>query len=670
MRITKIEARNFRILQKSVMDFNRELCLLLGRNNTGKTSFMVLIEKFLNGGYFNFNDFSLNLRKKLFTFNETTDVNELAIQLIMTVEYDEKDNLCHLSEFILDLDPKCKTVNLLFECSIKKDKMLEGIKSRGSMPLDKYVTNHINEYLERKVYTFNSVDDLKTENRYKLIEKEFKDIEKLIDFEIIHAKRSVASSEEKNGTKVLSKLTTDYFNHANINAPDKFESINDLISKMDEELGGSYETFFNNFLANAKEFLSMGNLKVVSNLKAKEIVKDSSEVVYGDLTQRLPEHLNGLGHMNILFLLLSIEIKKEAFKANDKDIKLLLIEEPEAHTHPQIQYIFAQKIEDILKEVPNMQTIISTHSPHIVSNHPFENIRYMSLKKGEDGDNVEIKNFYNELSKKYVGEKKEFSFLTQYLSVQSSELFFADKAIFIEGISEGILIDYFSNQYDTKRNLEEEKKKEEDAEYKSDYIPLSAQNITVIQVGANAKAFRHFIEFLQIPTLIITDIDTVYRKVGGKRITYPACSVSDAGCCNTSNATIKYYYAAPEFVYGCSVHDEWLENIKNHSKKCISDFVNVSYQCEENGYYPRSFEDAFINVNLTTLKEQQEQLLGLKNKDEIDANDDIYNLTQEIIDKKSDFASSLLYIAYTDKNVEWTTPKYIEEGLEWLQKQQ
>ena len=83
--------------------------------------------------------------------------------------------------------------------------------------------------------------------------------------------------------------------------------------------------------------------------------------------------------MNILFLLLSIEIKKESFKTNNKDVKLLLIEEPEAHTHPQIQYIFAQKIEEILKEVPGMQTIISTHSPHIVSNHPFENIRYMSL---------------------------------------------------------------------------------------------------------------------------------------------------------------------------------------------------------------------------------------------------------------------------------------------------
>lgn len=669
MRIKKISVRNFRILQDSTLDFDKDLCLLLGRNNTGKTSFMVLIEKFLKTGDFNFNDFSINLRRKLFAFDEKTDVNELAIQLIMTLEYDENDNLCHLSEFILDLDPDCKTVNLLFECSIKTDKMLEGIKNRGTMPIDKFVTNHIKDYLQKKVYTFSSMEDLKTENRYKLIEKEFKDIEKLIDFEIIHAKRSVASSEEKSATKVLSKLTTDYYNHSNINAPDKFESINALISKMDEELGSRYETFFNNFLANAKEFLSMGNLKVVSNLKAKEIVNDSSEVVYGDATQRLPEHLNGLGHMNILFLLLSIEIKKEAFKANNKDIKLLLIEEPEAHTHPQIQYIFAQKIEDILKEVPNMQTIISTHSPHIVSNHPFENIRYMSLKNGEDGDNIEIKNFYNELSKKYVGEEKEFSFLTQYLSVQSAELFFADKAIFIEGISEGILIDYFSNQYDTKRKLEESKKEEEDAEYKANYIPLSAQNITVIQAGANAKAFRHFIEFLQIPTLIITDIDTVYQKVGAKKTTYPACSVADPECCNTSNATIKYYYGAPEFIYGCSTHITWLENVKNHSQKCISDFVNVSYQCEENGYYPRSFEDAFINVNLTTLKEQQDQLLGLKNKDEIDANDDIYNLTQKIIDKKSDFASSLLYIAYTDKSIEWTAPKYIQEGLEWLQSQ-
>lgn len=172
MRITRISVRNFRILQNSTLDFNRELCLMLGRNNTGKTSFMVIIEKFLKNGDFNFNDFSINLRSKLFAINDTTDVNELAIQLIMSIEYDEKDDLCHLSEFILDLDPECKNVNLLFECSIKKDKMIEGIKNMGTMPKDKFVTNHIKDYLQKKVYTFSSLDDLKTENRYKLIEKD------------------------------------------------------------------------------------------------------------------------------------------------------------------------------------------------------------------------------------------------------------------------------------------------------------------------------------------------------------------------------------------------------------------------------------------------------------------------------------------------------------------
>ena len=58
MRITKIQIKNFRILQDSIMDFNNEICLLLGRNNTGKTSFMVLIEKFLKNGEFDYNDFS------------------------------------------------------------------------------------------------------------------------------------------------------------------------------------------------------------------------------------------------------------------------------------------------------------------------------------------------------------------------------------------------------------------------------------------------------------------------------------------------------------------------------------------------------------------------------------------------------------------------------------
>lgn len=80
------------------------------------------------------------------------------------------------------------------------------------MSAAKFIQKHISEYLGKSVYIFGDVADIRTENRYRLIKKDFKQIDKLIDFEIIHAKRSVSSFEEKNGTKVLSSIATSYFN--------------------------------------------------------------------------------------------------------------------------------------------------------------------------------------------------------------------------------------------------------------------------------------------------------------------------------------------------------------------------------------------------------------------------------------------------------------------------
>lgn len=430
MYIKDIIIRNFRILSESKMKFGNKLCLMLGRNNTGKTSFLVLFEKFLCESSFDFNDFSVKLRDKILKIDSNTDESELAIQLILSIQYEDNDDLCNISEFIVDLDPSRKDVQLLFECAIKKDQLLEDLKKAGKITKEKFIKKYFSNYLEKRVYTFDDLSDTRKENRHRLIKKSLKDVNKLIDFEIIHAKRSVSSSEEKHGMKVLSGLTTSFFNAQNINAPDKFELINKLMESMDADLDENYDAFFASFLKTAKDFLGMGDLKVRSNLKASEIISDASEVVYGDDATQLPEYLNGLGHMNILYLLLNIEIKKNKFLANKKDIKLLFIEEPEAHTHPQLQYIFARKICEILSDISGMQTIITTHSPHIVASHPFKNFRYMSTVKDADGfNNIEIKNFHNDLSKKYATESDEFQFLQQYLSIESSELFFADKAL-------------------------------------------------------------------------------------------------------------------------------------------------------------------------------------------------------------------------------------------------
>ncbi len=665
MYINKVVIHNFRILSNSTLDFKEKLCLMIGRNNSGKTSFMVLFEKFLHGLSFDFNDFSVNLRKKILKMDETTDETELAIQLILNIEYEDCDDLCNLSEFIVDLDPQRKDVNLLFECSINKDKLLEKLKSIQNITKEKFIKKYLSDYLDKNIYTFDSIEDMKTQNRYKLIKKEFKDVNKLIDFEIIHAKRSVSSSEEKNGMKVLSGLTTTFFNNLHKSTPDKFEDINKLIERMDSDLDSNYDNFFSDFLKNARDFLSMDGLRVISNLKAKEILTDSSEVVYGNSIDQLPEYLNGLGHMNILYLLLNIEIKKNNFLMNNKDIKILFIEEPEAHTHPQLQYIFARKISTLLQDLSGMQTIISTHSPQIVANHPFENIRYMLNISDDSGHNIEIINFHESLKNKYVNEQKEFQFLKQYLSIESAELFFADKAIFIEGISESMLMQYFISKFDAKKLLEEKKSIQNNTSKKSTYIPLSSQNITIVQAGANAKAFKYFLELLKIPAVIITDIDTTKPKSTPKGVRYEAAAVCDNETSNTSNETIKYYFNAPK--NNDDDFKQWFYNLLNHNMNCKNNYIKISYQIEENSYYPRSFEDAFININIDNIKFYINELKGLHNKSEIETNKNTYDITKDIIDKKSDFAASILYLAHTS-NVEWKVPLYIEEGLEWLQK--
>lgn len=331
-----------------------------------------------------------------------------------------------------------------------------------------------------------------------------------------------------------------------------------------------------------------------------------------------------------------------------------------------------------------MQTIITTHSPHIVASHPFENIRYMSCVKDNNGfSNIVIKNFYQDLSKKYANEMEEFQFLKQYLSIESSELFFADKAIFIEGISEGILLQHFISNMDKAELKKEEETIKINPKLKPSYIPLTAQNVTIIQAGANSKAFCHFLDFLEIPTLIITDIDTIKPKTTDNGIRYISCSVKCNETCGTSNASIRYFLDIPKCDQGKAKEDvkykkqyeeeyqTWFEKVLLHKKECVSPMINVAYQMEENSYYARSFEDAFINMNFVNLKNNLESIRGLKNIKEFEDEDsmkDKYNFTQSIIEKKSDFASSILFLAYT-KEIKWNTPSYIQEGIKWLQKQ-
>ena len=89
MRIRKIEINNFRLLQSSSLDMTDGLTLLVGKNNTGKTSFVVLLEKFLtkSNPTFSYSAFPVSLRANLHNISKETHIDELNKRLSILAVY-------------------------------------------------------------------------------------------------------------------------------------------------------------------------------------------------------------------------------------------------------------------------------------------------------------------------------------------------------------------------------------------------------------------------------------------------------------------------------------------------------------------------------------------------------------------------------------------------------
>ena len=653
--------------------------LLVGKNNTGKTSFAVLLDKFLERpDTFSFTDFPLRLREAILKIDADTNVEELAIRMVLRIAYTEADDLGILSEFMLDLDPDRRHTSILFECTINKKKLVR-VLPKDEKERKKFIENNLSgKFLDVRVYAFDDFGHVGeqayyTSQRNQLEEKDRTSLRALLNFQVIHARRNVASSEDAGrGSKPLSAISTKFFRKRDVEADaddegeedvsaDKpgsgsIEKLRSILAEIDTQLGEQYAEVFGSFLKNSRDFLNLGDLKVVSNIQSQSLIENSSQVIYGDADNFLPEHYSGLGYLNILYLLLKIELCRDDFSRQNAPLNLLMIEEPEAHTHPQMQYVFADKIHGLVSTIPNLQALVTTHSSHIVSKSDFEDIRYLSRPSATGP--VSIKNFHTDLSKEYdnLGEdgKALFKFLKQYLTINSAELFFASKVIFIEGTTERILLPLFIEMHD--------KENEEAAETGG----LSSQNISVLEVGANARAFAPFLEFIGVRTLIITDIDTtkvVPNEKTGKP-SYQAHKVE--GSTHTSNETLKHFLSAPA-IDNVDEYQEWHKRLLSGEAASDDGQIKVAFQVKENGYHARSFEDAFIAKNFKKINSKKDDLEGLKNIKEINdfCGSDYYALTEKILSKKSDFAGSLLYAALVE-GVVWETPQYIMDGLKWI----
>lgn len=140
-------------------------------------------------------------------------------------------------------------------------------------------------------------------------------------------------------------------------------------------------------------------------------------------------HTRGLGSNNILFM--ACELLLLGTEAGG--FPLLLIEEPEAHLHPQRQLrlmAFLQAQADLVRpDGQRIQIIVTTHSPNLASDVKLDNLvlirngRAFSMAQGE-----------TKLT------RSDYRFLQRFLDVTKSNLFFARGVIIVEGDAENILL--------------------------------------------------------------------------------------------------------------------------------------------------------------------------------------------------------------------------------------
>jgi predicted ATP-dependent endonuclease of OLD family len=404
-----------------------------------------------------------------------------------------------------------------------------------------------------------------------------------------------------------------------------------------------------------------------------EVLSDDGTARFGPL--HLPENYNGLGYQNLILMVFRLMSFRDGWMKVGKAAKtsssekpegsfppplhLVLIEEPEAHLHAQVQQVFINKAYELLRDHEKLgkntklrtQLIVSTHSSHVAHECEFAGLRYFRRRRPLAAGEVPISTVVN-LSAVFGDGTATQRFVTRYLKTTHCDLFFADAAILVEGPAERILVPQF-----VRKGFEE----------------LQQSYISLLEIGgSHAHRLRSLIEHLGLTTLVITDLDAA-ESAAGKSVV-PGRGKGQV----TRNATLKTWVPRKNQL------DDLLDAKDNEKIRNYGGFeVRVAYQFPSKAHltdessttelFPNTFEDALVYDNLKLFRNlKSEGTIGNfrnaleKGKSAQDVGERMFAILEKSA-KKAEFALDLLELEGDPWPI--VPPTYIGEGLAWLRDQ-
>ncbi|TGU46747.1 ATP-dependent endonuclease [bacterium M00.F.Ca.ET.152.01.1.1] len=658
MRIQKVAIKNFRLLADVSLVLEDSETVIVGRNNSGKTSLSEVMRRLLDDGpvIFQLEDFSSACYRGFcdavhayLAGQPEDEVRALlpAIELRLYCKYDPNAaELGPLAPFVVDLDPAVSEALIVLRYELKDGAIgaLFGELPDGS-----------EDDASRKAFLVGLRERIPVSFALRIRAEDPNDptnvrqlqpaaLRSLVKTGFINAQRGLDDVTSRE-TDVLAKILEGLFVTASsptADAADRViaEALATVVQGIQTQIDGNFGQQLQNLMPTLNSFgypgLGGQELQTETILDVRKLLSNFTRVRYaGYGGVMLPESYNGLGVRNLIFILLRLVEFHKAFKAEPKTpgIHLVFIEEPEAHLHPQMQEVFIKQLSKIAAQLAGagegvfpwpVQFVVSTHSSHIANAAGFESIRYFlgADVPGADAGirQTKIKDLREGLADTSAPDRR---FLHQYLTLTRCDLFFADKAILVEGLSERLMLPVIIGKMEALEPA----------------VKLSKQYLTIMEVGgAYAHLFFDLLDFLELHYLIITDLDAVVAPGG------IACPVHQGTA--SSNACLKNWFSDddPYTLAGL--------NAKTDEDK-TGGRGRVAYQIPEvvGGPCGRTFEEAFILANPVlfalaagTLQEQELAARALA-----------------AALKKSEFA-----LKYAIQETGWATPRYLADGIRWL----
>lgn len=385
MRLYELRIKNFRKIEDITIVFPRGLSVIVGENNAGKTAIIDALRLML----FSSRDFdTLRLNEDDFR----REAENLPIEIACTFCDLSDDDEVHFHECLVDIGDGKFDVKLNARAEYNtitrraNIKMWGGETESGTLPTnlyDKLASIYLKPLRDpesglrpgRHSQVSRLIDCLTEENKHEEFETVAKDANKKI-----RDLKSVKAAKE------------------------------DIDAQMTSIAGGE---------------LTQKTELIFSDPTFHRIIAGLQPEIDG-----LPFSLNGLGYNNLVFTAATLGTLS---RSDQYSFRSILVEEPEAHLHPQLQVLLLRHLKKVAGAAKenNVQVIASSHSPILASQAPIDSI--ISVHETKDkvtAVSVCTIDYDPTLKKK----------LQRFLDTTRAELFFARRILIVEGIAEALLL--------------------------------------------------------------------------------------------------------------------------------------------------------------------------------------------------------------------------------------